>query len=137
MQAFSEKGQMISDDAYHLLRVFSKTPQFGEDFLDTMLFSEFLIPEAVSFTKGCYVGQEVVEKIDSHGEAPRVLIPCTTSSQRIVAKGHKILNKDDEKTGEIISWYHHNGREGGFARVRNEPPFEGLHTETADIVPLS
>jgi len=56
-------------------RVAAGWPRHGAEILDTSLPAELgVIPVAVSFTKGCYPGQELVERMDSRGaKAPRQL----------------------------------------------------------------
>lgn len=125
----SRQGSEMSSDSFHVKRVHLKIPQFGEEFQDNMLFSECLIDDAISFQKGCYVGQEVIEKIDSRGEAPRILLACTSESQN-VSKGSKVLDNSDEKVGEVISWYSSTDSNAGFIRIRNEPPYDGLKTDS-------
>lgn len=122
-------GSEISSEMFHVKRVNLNIPQFGEEFQDNMLFSECLIDDAISFHKGCYVGQEVIEKIDSRGEAPRILLACTSDTTGI-SKGNKVLDNSDEKVGEVISWYSSSDGDAGFIRIRNEPPYDGLKTDS-------
>jgi folate-binding protein YgfZ len=60
---------------YQAERVRCAWPIFGVDITDASLPAETgLIDVAVSFTKGCYPGQELVERMDSRGStAPRTL----------------------------------------------------------------
>jgi len=68
--------RMGTHDEYHAERVRCTWPIFGIDITDTSLPAETgLVDVAVSFTKGCYPGQELVERMDSRGStAPRVLM---------------------------------------------------------------
>ncbi len=65
------------------LRILEGTPQFDVDFSDKHLPQETNLQRALNFTKGCYIGQEIVERIraratvhrslrqfELHGEAP-------------------------------------------------------------------
>jgi folate-binding protein YgfZ len=65
------------------LRILEGTPQFDVDFSDKNLPQETNLSRALNFTKGCYIGQEIVERIRAratvhrslrqfglHGEAP-------------------------------------------------------------------
>ena len=65
-----------SDDDYHAERVRCAWPLFGVDIDTTSLPAETgLADVAVSFTKGCYPGQELVERMDSRGStAPHLLM---------------------------------------------------------------
>lgn len=61
--------------AYDALRVGAGWPMVGIDFATGCVPAECgLVPVAVSFTKGCYPGQELVERMDSRSvTAPHVL----------------------------------------------------------------
>lgn len=84
--------RMGAHDEYHAERVRCAWPIFGIDITDASLPAETgLVDVAVSFTKGCYPGQELVERMDSRGStAPRMLmrLPATTSEGRAVAGQH-------------------------------------------------
>ncbi len=55
-------------------RVATGEPRFGVDVDEGTIPQETgLVPEAVSFTKGCYLGQELVARIDSRGHVNRSL----------------------------------------------------------------
>jgi aminomethyltransferase len=56
-----------------LVRIENGKPRYGEDILDTSLPQETQQMQAVSFTKGCYVGQEIVERIRARGHVNRKL----------------------------------------------------------------
>ncbi len=57
-------------------RISSAWPLLGRDFEQGAVPAETgLVPHAVSFSKGCYPGQELVERMDSRGaDAPRRLV---------------------------------------------------------------
>ncbi|HKP88952.1 MAG TPA: glycine cleavage T C-terminal barrel domain-containing protein [Thermoleophilaceae bacterium] len=64
----------VSDDAAECLRVESGRPRFGIDFdTDTIPEEAGLNDRAVSFTKGCYVGQETVARLHYRGKPNRHL----------------------------------------------------------------
>jgi folate-binding protein YgfZ len=58
---------------FRVVRVENQVPRFGEDFSDAVLPHETQRLEAVSFTKGCYLGQEIVERVRSRGQVNRLL----------------------------------------------------------------
>jgi folate-binding protein YgfZ len=66
--------EAVSDDAVECLRVESGRPRFGLDFdSDTIPEEAGLNDRAVSFTKGCYVGQETVARLHYKGKPNRHL----------------------------------------------------------------
>jgi folate-binding protein YgfZ len=54
-----------------LLRIASGTPLFGKDISDRYLAQETGQERALHFSKGCYIGQEIVERIRSRGQVHR------------------------------------------------------------------
>ena len=64
----------ISDEELELLRIRACTPRFGRELDDRVLPAEAGLNErAISFTKGCYPGQEPVARLNYRGHANRRL----------------------------------------------------------------
>jgi folate-binding protein YgfZ len=64
----------IDADAYDALRIEAGVPRQGYDIDETTIAQEaYLERDAVSFTKGCFVGQELVCRIDTRGHVNRLL----------------------------------------------------------------
>lgn len=61
----------VSCSAMELLRIASGIPSYGQDIRDRDLPQETAQLRALSFTKGCYIGQEIVERIRSRGSVHR------------------------------------------------------------------
>jgi folate-binding Fe-S cluster repair protein YgfZ len=57
---------------------------------------------AVSFTKGCYIGQEIVERIRAQGHVNKKLVRLAIESASTVPPGTK-LAVDGNEAGEITS----------------------------------
>jgi folate-binding protein YgfZ len=63
----------IGINAVEALRVLEGTPRFGVDITDRHLPQETAQTRALNFTKGCYLGQEIVERIRSRATVHRTL----------------------------------------------------------------
>ncbi|HEY6306719.1 MAG TPA: folate-binding protein [Candidatus Angelobacter sp.] len=61
----------VGAEALELWRVLHGIPHYGQDIRDRDLPQETGQPQALSFTKGCYIGQEIVERIRSRGQVHR------------------------------------------------------------------
>jgi len=65
----------VSPEALEALRILSGTPRYGTDIRNTAtahdLPQETAQTRALHFTKGCYLGQEIVERIHSRGSVHR------------------------------------------------------------------
>jgi folate-binding protein YgfZ len=62
----------VGSAALELLRIASGIPRYGQDIRDRDLPQETGQERALSFTKGCYIGQEIVERIRSRGSVHRL-----------------------------------------------------------------
>ncbi|MCB0358597.1 MAG: hypothetical protein KDD44_03150 [Bdellovibrionales bacterium] len=75
-----ERGDAALFDA---LQVASHTPRYGRDLSEKIAAPEIASQELISFSKGCYAGQEVVEMAHARGRPNRqlvTLIGASTSS---------------------------------------------------------
>jgi glycine cleavage system T protein len=66
-------ARWVGEEAQNILRIEAGIPRYGVDFSEDNLLLEVGIDHAVSFTKGCYLGQEVVERIRSRGHVNKKL----------------------------------------------------------------
>lgn len=64
-------AQPAGPDAQERDRIFSRQPLYGMDIADTELPQETGQMDHLSFTKGCYIGQEIVERIRARGAVHR------------------------------------------------------------------
>ena len=63
-----------ADDELERLRILARTPRWGHEIDETILPAEAGLDErAVSFTKGCFPGQEPVARLHNRGHANRTL----------------------------------------------------------------
>lgn len=61
--------------AFNIARVEAGTPLYNLDYgPDTLPHETGLVSERVSFSKGCFLGQEIVARMESRGKAKRVLV---------------------------------------------------------------
>ena len=75
------EGGWVSDQAWNHAHVLLGRPRFGVDFGEWTYPQETgLNPVALSFNKGCYIGQETVVMLENRGKAPKVLWRWTVDS---------------------------------------------------------
>ena len=87
--------------ALNLFRISRGIPQFGQDIRDRDLPQETGQMRALSFTKGCYLGQEIVERIRSRGAVHRQFTAFAVEGP-LPEPGTKI-QADGKDVGEITS----------------------------------
>jgi folate-binding protein YgfZ len=92
----------VGEQAHNVLRIEAGVPRYGIDFSEDNLLLEVGIDHAVSFTKGCYLGQEVVERIRSRGHVNKKLVGLLVAATEPLTAGDLILAGDKE-IGQVTS----------------------------------
>ena len=77
-------------------------PRYGEEITERYLIQETGQMQAVSFSKGCYLGQEIVERVRSRAQIHRTLRPLEIESLEVPPAGTK-LKVGDADAAEIAS----------------------------------
>jgi tRNA-modifying protein YgfZ len=93
----------VGEDAAEILRVERGRPRYGIDMDDGTIPQEAALNErAVSFTKGCYVGQETVARLFYRGKPNRHLRGLRISEQTNPATPHKATLGEELRLGERV-----------------------------------
>ena len=71
--AIADGAVPVGMQALDTLRVEAGIPWYGRDVDETLIFPETRLEQLVSFTKGCYIGQEVVARVKYRGHINRAL----------------------------------------------------------------
>ena len=91
----------VSDESWNALRIEARVGRWGVDFDERVLPHEaWLDEDAVSFTKGCFLGQEVVCRIDSRGRVRRFLRTLRSESELHVGDA---LISESQEVGTVTS----------------------------------
>ena len=80
-----------------VVRLENGRPRYGEDITEGHIPQETQMLHAVHFSKGCYLGQEIVERVRSRGHVNRLLVRLAIDGERPPAPGTKFT------AGEITS----------------------------------
>jgi aminomethyltransferase len=116
--AFQPKGieTATADDA-EAARIMHYRPRYGDEIDERSLPQETQQMRAVHFSKGCYLGQEIVERIRSRGHVNRVLMGFYGESGDAPPAGSVIIAMGKE-AGEVASAVSVDGKFYGLAYVR-------------------
>jgi aminomethyltransferase len=96
-------GQPIGMLAINMLRLEGQVPWFPADFSDSVIPHEAVLENThISFNKGCYTGQEIVERVRSRGHVNKTRVSLRFSTAEPPAPGTKLLNAGAE-VGTITS----------------------------------
>jgi folate-binding protein YgfZ len=115
-----------SPERFETFRIEAGVPRLGVDIDDTTIPQEaFLERDAVSFTKGCFVGQELVCRIETRGHVNRFLRRVRIPGPLTPPPGATVV-VDGQERGTLTSVAAVPGASGavGLAMVRREvePP---------------
>jgi folate-binding protein YgfZ len=90
-----------SAETLEQLRILSATPKFGTDIRDRDLPQETAQTHALHFSKGCYLGQEIVERIRSRGQVHRTFTQFTLTGD--LPNLPAALSSSEKTVGELTS----------------------------------
>ena len=90
----------LDAEQYEQARIEAGMPRLGADLDESTIPQEaWLERDAVSFTKGCYLGQELVARIDSRGHVNRVLRWIRPSDATVVLDRDAEVEVDGKVVG--------------------------------------
>ena len=92
----------IGSQAQEILRVEAGMPRYGVDMNEDNLLLETALDQAVSFHKGCYLGQEVVERVRSRGHVNKKLVGLILEGDRAAKRGSTI-HAGEKEIGRVTS----------------------------------
>jgi glycine cleavage system T protein len=95
-------ARWVGLEAQEILRVEAGLPRYGVDMSQDNILLETGLDQAVSFTKGCYLGQEVIERIHSRGHVNRKLAGLVLDGREPAARGDAVFVGDKE-AGRVTS----------------------------------
>lgn len=92
----------VGSEALEMQRIVSGIPLYGVDIRERDLPQETEQMRALNFSKGCYVGQEIVERIRSRGNVHRKFTGFVVEGAAAIAAGTKI-GSGEKEVGEVTS----------------------------------
>ena len=103
-QALLEIGVVpLSDETYQILRVEAGQPEFGRELGDEYIPLEANLWNDVSFTKGCYTGQEIIARMESRQKLAKRLVGLRFD-ERVTLPASLWI--DDHEAGVVTSVVH-------------------------------
>ena len=92
----------VGHTALNWLRTEAGIPWYGVDMTDRNLPMEMGLDKAISMTKGCYRGQEIVARVIHRGHLDRKLAGVAVESAEVPAAGAEV-RADDTRIGTVTS----------------------------------
>ncbi|HLG22542.1 MAG TPA: glycine cleavage T C-terminal barrel domain-containing protein, partial [Candidatus Manganitrophaceae bacterium] len=87
----------VGQAALETLRIEAGRPRYGTDIDEHIIPIEAgLEAEAISYTKGCYPGQEVIARIQTYGHVNKHLSGLIIEGKTLPQKGDKVFQEEKE-----------------------------------------
>jgi folate-binding protein YgfZ len=96
-------GRPVGYDAFEILRIEAGVPRYGADMDESNVITELPLDDAVSFTKGCYVGQEIIARIKYRGHVAKKLTGLKFEQAVKIDVNATIKSEDGKEVGRITS----------------------------------
>ena len=140
-EALSNNAAEVSAEELESLRIRERFPVIGRD-----MSNENLAPEAernsiaISYTKGCYLGQEPIARLDAMGHVNRALrvVELTGECSPQLIIGRSLLTADNAVVGTVTSAVQEDGQSFfGLAMVKVNSASQPVFCELASGAKLS
>ena len=106
LQQFLKETSLVAaaEADFDYLRIEAGLPRFGRELTQEYIPLEAGLWDDVSFTKGCYIGQEIIARMESRGKLAKRLVRLTPEAEvepgsEITANGKKAGTITSSRTG--------------------------------------
>jgi folate-binding protein YgfZ len=118
----------LREEEVERLRILARTPRWGRELDDRVLPAEAGLTEThVSFTKGCYPGQEPIARLHYRGHANRGLRVLELDGTELPAYDAEV-RLEEKAVGRVTSAVRDGDRVLALAYVRTEVPADAVVT---------
>jgi folate-binding protein YgfZ len=132
----------LGAEALEVMRIEAGIPKWGVEMDENTIPVEAgLAGRAISYDKGCYIGQETIARIKTYGHVNRQLVQLSVDSDELPVKGAKIL-ADEKEAGQVTSATYSNrlGKMLALGYVRREFAITGtklkINQQSAEVLKL-
>ena len=92
----------IGQEAFEAVQVRHAVPRYGRELGDAFNPLEAGLIGSVDFAKGCYIGQEVIARLDTYEKVQRYLARLRFSAGAVVSEG-AVLEQEGRNVGQVTS----------------------------------
>lgn len=100
--AAGEEVEPVGFETIETLRIEAGVPRFGKELTDERIPLEAGLDHAISFNKGCYLGQEIIARLDTRGTPARLLRTLVFDGGAAPEEGAEV-EVDGRNAGEVLS----------------------------------
>jgi len=98
-----KKADAPPPEDFEIRRVERALPVFGVDMDESTIPLEARLEDAISFDKGCYMGQETISRVHNLGHLNRILVQLKVTAAEPPARGSAVLDGDGKEIGKLTS----------------------------------
>jgi len=123
-------GSLMGDHAFQIVRVESGMPDWGTELTEKYNPHEARLIHAVSFTKGCYTGQEIIARLDTYDKVQKYLM-IVDLNEPLFAEPPFDVFYADELIGNLTSYAYNplTKRSIGLAYIKKSYSVAEFHIE--------
>ena len=125
-------AQEVDAEAWAARRIATATPAWGHEIAADVFPPEVGFVYAVSYAKGCFLGQEPLARLHARGQVNRVMVRVRADAP--LAQGATLATADRPQAGRVTTVTAKDGGSVGLAIVRREAAVEGTTVTTPDGV---
>lgn len=93
----------VSEPVQEILRIEAGIARYGRDMDETNVVTETNLDDAVSYTKGCYIGQEIIVRIKHRGHVAKKLTGFRFATDQTIEPSAVIKSTDGKEIGRVTS----------------------------------
>lgn len=132
--------KMIGEESFNIFRVEKGIPVFGAEINDEVNPHENGLISDVSFNKGCYIGQEVIARLDTYDKVQKELKGFVFETNHFDDDSFSVLDDKNEEVGRItsiISSIQCGKKVGiGFLKRKADPAKVKIKSKTKEEIPV-
>ena len=124
--------QLLDDASVHAARISNGTPLYGADITEDNFAQEVNRDSlAISFTKGCYLGQEPIARIDALGNVHWHLARVDISNVEVTSG--QVLNYENKPAVKVRSISKETRIALAYVRRKQNVPGESIQTDSGEV----
>ena len=93
----------VAAETLETMRIEAGILRYGIDMDETNVVTETNLEDAISFTKGCYVGQEIIIRIKHRGHVAKKTTGIILEGSSIAPRDSKIISEGEKEIGRVTS----------------------------------
>ncbi len=94
---------VVGDDAYDAFRIENGIPAFPNEINDETNPHEVNLIHEVSFKKGCYIGQEIIARLNTYDKVQKKLVAVTLTNSIVSVEPLPLFDQDKNESGKITT----------------------------------